>query len=213
MIDVVSVKFNETETNEVVQNGSGGSPEWEEFYASRILNTSGEKRTGPGIMILKASEELLYQDRRAWGLCSKHAELTPVISAICGEVRALLQEWTDFKGWEQLSIKRVIGGPGDGLLLSALGLPDRHGLQDARILITVEEVGKRGTALDQAKELFHLTEREINVVENLMKGWTNKEIGNALGISEQTVKEHMKHVMAKTKTTTRTGILVRVLGL
>jgi len=48
------------------------------------------------------------------------------------------------------------------------------------------------------------------VIEHLAKGWTNKEIANALGITEQTVKEHIKHIMQKTKSTTRTGILAQV---
>ena len=51
------------------------------------------------------------------------------------------------------------------------------------------------------------------MVKNLLKGWTNKEIAHDLAVSEQTVKEHIKHIMAKTKTTTRTGILVQVMQL
>ncbi|MCE7976493.1 MAG: DNA-binding response regulator, partial [Nitrospira sp. NTP1] len=42
------------------------------------------------------------------------------------------------------------------------------------------------------------------------KGWTNKEIANALNITEQTVKEHIKHIMRKTNSTTRTGVLVQI---
>jgi len=78
----------------------------------------------------------------------------------------------------------------------------------------VEELGRRQEAMvDQAKELFRLTTREVAVVQHLLKGWTNKEIANALKVTEQTVKEHIKHIMAKTKTTTRTGVLVQVLRL
>src|SRR5206468_797282 len=99
-------------------------------------------------------------------------------------------------------------------LLRGFGLPDRHYLHQSRILITMEEVGRRQEAVtEQAKELFRLTEREVAVVQNLLKGWTNKEIANQLGVTEQTVKEHIKHIMEKTKTSTRTGILVQVLRL
>ena len=58
-----------------------------------------------------------------------------------------------------------------------------------------------------------MTTREVSVVQHLLKGWTNKEIGSALKVTEQTIKEHIKHIMAKTQTTTRTGILVHVLRL
>ena len=78
-------------------------------------------------------------------------------------------------------------------------------------MITLEELGRRQQlSTDQAKERFQLTNREQSVVENLAKGWTNKEIANALKITEQTVKEHIKHIMRKTNSTTRTGVLVQV---
>lgn len=77
--------------------------------------------------------------------------------------------------------------------------------------MTLEELGRRQQlSTDQAKERFQLTNREQSVVENLAKGWTNKEIANALKITEQTVKEHIKHIMRKTNSTTRTGVLVQI---
>lgn len=117
------------------------------------------------------------------------------------------------KDWEQFQLKRVCGGPKRPVLLRAFALPDQNDIRQSRVLIMMEEVGRRTrAATDRAKELFQLTDREYLVVENLTKGWTNKEIATALGIAEQTVKEHMKHIMQKTKVTTRTGILVQVLG-
>src|SRR5439155_278668 len=60
-------------------------------------------------------------------------------------------------------------------------------------------------------ERFRLTEREQAVVEHLIKGWTNKEIAANIGVAEQTVKEHIKHIMGKTGSTTRTALLVKIL--
>ena len=75
----------------------------------------------------------------------------------------------------------------------------------------MEELARRQQLnTDQAKEKFQLTNREQSVVEHLAKGWTNKEIANTLQITEQTVKEHIKHIMRKTNSTTRTGILVQI---
>jgi hypothetical protein len=42
-----------------------------------------------------------------------------------------------------------------------------------------------------------------------LKGETNKEIATALKVSEQTVKEHIKRLLAKTGITTRTGIVMK----
>ena len=48
------------------------------------------------------------------------------------------------------------------------------------------------------------------VIIYLMLGFTNKEIATRLNLSEYTVKEHLKRIMQKTKTTTRTGLLARM---
>ena len=65
--------------------------------------------------------------------------------------------------------------------------------------------------LVQAKETFHLTAREATVVQHLLKGWTNKEIANEMRLSEQTIKEYLKHISEKTGTTTRTGTAMRII--
>jgi DNA-binding NarL/FixJ family response regulator len=93
------------------------------------------------------------------------------------------------------------------------GRADQAGLERSRILILMDAIETWKEAIAEAKERFSFTAREEDVVQHLLKGWTNKEIANTLGITEQTVKEHIKHVMQKTQTATRTGILVHVLGL
>ena len=181
-----------------------------------------EKRIGPGILILTTSTHLLYKDHRAWDLCAainkddgRTADGLPFcIVELCREVSNLLQIWTDARDWEQIRIKRLIGSPNRPILLCGLGLPDRHGTQQSRILITMDGMGRpQGAIIDQVKDIFRLTDREVTVVQNLLKGWTNKDIAKELGVTEQTVKEHIKHIMTKTRTTTRTGILVQVLRL
>ena len=182
-----------------------------------------DKRMGPGIMMLSFTMQLLYSDRRTWELlgCLNKAPsvkltygmLPPPVTELCGEIRDLLKTRTEATEWEQFRVKRVLGGPERPLLVCGFGLPEQEGSK-SRILLTIEELGRRQEAIiDQAKDLFRLTAREVAVVENLLKGWTNKEIANALKVTEQTVKEHIKHIMAKTKTSTRTAILVQVLRL
>ena len=48
-----------------------------------------------------------------------------------------------------------------------------------------------------------LSQREREIVENLVRGRTNAEIGELLGISEKTVKNHVNHVYAKLHTRNR----------
>ena len=192
--------------------------------ADHHLESIAEKRAGPGILLLSSSMQLMYRDRRTWELCAQinkeqngataNGVLPTAVVELCSEIMKTLQVRTDAKDWEHFRMKRIIGDPKRPILIRGVGLPDRSGIQQARILVTMEEVGRRHAGVtDQAKEMFRLTEREVAVVQNLLKGWTNKEIANELGVTEQTVKEHIKHIMEKTKTTTRTGILVQVLRL
>jgi two-component system nitrate/nitrite response regulator NarL len=49
----------------------------------------------------------------------------------------------------------------------------------------------------------NLTERELQVIQMIAEGFSNKMIGNKLGIAESTVKVHVKHILNKTGLRTR----------
>jgi len=181
-----------------------------------------EQRVGPGIVMLTESLQLLHMDRRAWELGTlitraengkvAHGVLPPAVAELCVEIVRLMRERTEAKDWEQFQIRRTCGGTQHPVLLRGFGLPDRSDFKLSRVLVMMEEVARRkGPTTSEAKERFQLTEREDVVVQKLSRGLTNKEIANELGIAEQTVKEHIKHIMQKTRATTRTGVLVRVL--
>ena len=58
--------------------------------------------------------------------------------------------------------------------------------------------------LAQGPPLPDLTRREVDVLECIATGMTNKEVGVALSISEDTVKLHAKHLFGKLEVTDRT---------
>ena len=189
--------------------------------SSDFIETLVEQRVGPGILLLSPALKLMHMNRRAWELSGKITQaqngkaatgvLPPAVTQLCAEVITALRVRIDAKDWEQVQITRLVGTPSPPVLLRAFGLPDGGDAQRARIFILMEEVTqRRERSPEKARERFHLTAREHEVVGSLAKGHTNKEIANALGITEQTVKEHIKHIMEKTRSTTRTGILARV---
>lgn len=57
-----------------------------------------------------------------------------------------------------------------------------------------------------------LSERELEVVTLLVKGLTNAEIADELGISIETVRKHISHSLEKTGSKTRAGLVGRALG-
>jgi DNA-binding NarL/FixJ family response regulator len=52
------------------------------------------------------------------------------------------------------------------------------------------------------------TERERMVVAAVCKGMTNKQIASELGISENTVKVHLRHVMQMLNARNRTAVAI-----
>jgi DNA-binding NarL/FixJ family response regulator len=63
--------------------------------------------------------------------------------------------------------------------------------------VVADRLAERMTSSD-------LTSRELEVLEQIVKGKSNKEIGTALRISEATVKSHINNLLAKLGVTDRT---------
>jgi DNA-binding CsgD family transcriptional regulator len=173
-------------------------------------------------MLLTDSMQLLYTDRRAWELCQQiiqcqdgkmaNGVLPPAVASLVDHIRKLLTVRTAQKDWEQIQLRRVVPTRHSSVLVCGTALVDQTKAGN-RILIVMHETGVtewQDKVILQAKDRFQLTPRETTVVEHLLKGWTNKEIANAMRLSEQTVKEHFKHIFDKTRATTRTGILMQV---
>jgi DNA-binding CsgD family transcriptional regulator len=57
-----------------------------------------------------------------------------------------------------------------------------------------------------------LSDRELDVLRWLMKGFTNRKIAARPGISIETVRKHVSHTLKKTGTKTRAGLVARALG-
>ena len=58
-----------------------------------------------------------------------------------------------------------------------------------------------------------LTEREMDVLHLLVQGSSNKEVARALQIAEDTVKVHVKHILAKLGVQSRTQAVLYALRL
>ena len=87
---------------------------------------------------------------------------------------------------------------------------------DANFAALVEPIGdplSDSVDLHKAKGLFRLSKREVDVLEALMSGGTDKEIARGLGVSAETVRAYLKSIRAKLGCTTRTAIVSLVHSL
>jgi DNA-binding NarL/FixJ family response regulator len=71
-----------------------------------------------------------------------------------------------------------------------------------------EEIAARLAARDSFEPL---TAREIQVLQELAKGLANKQIADALAITEYTAKDHLKNIMAKLQVADRTEAVTAAL--
>jgi DNA-binding NarL/FixJ family response regulator len=58
-----------------------------------------------------------------------------------------------------------------------------------------------------------LTDREMEVIALVAKGFTNKAIGVQLGISDRTVQGHLAHIFSKLQSGSRTEAVMRAVSL
>jgi DNA-binding NarL/FixJ family response regulator len=189
--------------------------------SSRPVTQDDTLDRGPGLLVFTGTLQLTFMSHEARELSSRltqcsnglvaqgvlPAEVTELSERIC----RLLRERGEGKDREQLQLVRVSRPSSESVLFRAVGIPHADGLQSSLILIFMERIGRQeGGITKQVKWKFGLSDRQAAVVVQLLEGLTNKEIANRLGIAEQTVKEHMKRIMEKTRTTTRTGALMQL---
>ncbi len=185
------------------------------------LQEIADRRMIPGVLLFSGSGDVLFMNSEADALSRqimgvRHgADAPDVLPAevleLCASLRSLLDSPENLMPEGQHEMRRVIGDVQSPVLLRGFPLAPHSEKDEACMLIIMEKIGReRRVVPDQAKDQFRLTDREVEIVKYISEGWTNKEIARHLGISEHTVKEHVRHLLKKTKTTTRTGILAQI---
>jgi len=190
--------------------------------AFMLAEVRAQERTSPGVLVFTASLQLLYMNGEARELTQRlHMARTerPVkgvlpaeVMEFCEGLASALRTRSSPKDLEQLHRTHVTGAPLCPMLLHGFGIPHSTSTREARLLILMEPLSIQSDfAQTRVQERYHLTNREQTIIIYLIQGLTNKEIGCLMEVSEHTVKEHLKHIMKKTHTTTRTGLLSRII--
>jgi DNA-binding CsgD family transcriptional regulator len=81
------------------------------------------------------------------------------------------------------------------------------------VVVLIEKIaGKRELDPALVRNRYAVSERELEVCRLICEGLSNKEIAGRLFISEYTVKDHIKHIMAKLGANSRNQIVANLLG-
>ena len=82
-------------------------------------------------------------------------------------------------------------------------------LYEAISSLVTSRNGHQKPGVSASEGLEALTGREQEVLELVVDGRTNREIGRELGITEDTVKKHMQSILAKLDATSRTSAIAK----
>ena len=148
--------------------------------------------------------KVIWADRRAWELCQRF-NARPGIKPRGKRYSTRIPKALKELGAKALTILKIgersldspllrepISGPNGSLSVCAFGLPGEES-ESTRLLILLEKIGRgEEAAALQAKGIFGLTQREVQVMQHLLKGLSNKAIAYELNVAEQTVKEHLR---------------------
>ena len=171
------------------------------------LTVVGEADDGEQAILLfqKLRPDLVLMDLRMPGK-SGH-EATAHIRRLAEDARILIL--SAFDGDEEIHGALAAGAQGY-VLKSATGeelIPAIHAVAAGKRWIPHNVA----TRLKSRNLFEQLTPREIDVLREVAKGLSNKELADSLGITEHTAKDHLKSILAKLRVADRTQAVTAAL--
>jgi len=97
----------------------------------------------------------------------------------------------------------LTGPDNEPFVVHVMELRGRHG----DIAISIREIG---TDISAFKDRYRLSRREIEVAELVLRGYRNRHIAAALGITPATTKKHLSRIFEKTGVDSRAQLASRL---
>jgi|GEM_PF-1419565 len=182
-----------------------------------------QRRSSPGVILLGQNNDILYINREAKSMLKLLNSGRGCLSA--ADEERFMQKLQQLKertlAEDLLSTHSIEGAPPcevftfRGTSFSCRGIrleDDVHGGKSSAMIL-IEQIKENGHPLRSANTPdVDFTAREGAVVGLIGRGLTNKEIASELGIGIHTVKDHIKHIMGKLGTHTRSGIVAKLMN-
>lgn len=102
----------------------------------------------------------------------------------------------------------VLANDHRGMAKAAAVLRALHGLDSDELYRLIDDALQGRLVTDTVTKPQPFTVREQQVLTGVSDGLTNRQIGTAMGISESTVKTHIRKIFEKTGTRDRAGALI-----
>jgi DNA-binding CsgD family transcriptional regulator len=175
-----------------------------------MRHAESQRSSGVGLLLLNAKLQPVHYNAEAANILGfpKKASQVPSLDAVFPSSVLRLEDVPNPapSGIEFVSGRRRY--------VCRLFMLDPHGSTASKFQPRVVAVLERGVnnsiRMSRVSEKFHLTTRERETVELLLKGLTSREIAQEMNISPNTVKSFLKLAMSKVGATTRTGLIARI---
>lgn len=151
----------------------------------------------------RARPDLVVMDIRMPGPMDGIEACREIRSSVPGVNVLMLTSYGD----ERAVMASILAGAGGFLLkeartqqlVDAIGVVGRGGtILDSKSAATVIQQIRRGNVMsDEDRLASDLSERELKILDLIAEGSTNREIGEALYLSEKTVKHHVSDILSK----------------
>ena len=179
------------------------------------------KRQSPGILIIDRNGQLRYSNQEVLVLLpnlletdregNPQANIPAEILRICTVAKGTTAaDENDLPQDIMTDCSLMVGGKEQVFSLRAFtvgGIGSNR--EDGYIMVLIERVVEKHTYnFEKVQNDHHLSAREMDVIKSLAQGLSNKGIAEKLYISEHTVKDHLKNIMAKMQVSSRNEILV-----
>jgi DNA-binding CsgD family transcriptional regulator len=183
-----------------------------------------DKRSAPGLLLFDLQGRLFYFSQKTLEIIptikfssirssQKTSLWPPALSQLLHEAMGHAKQPKTIKS-NKLSFHSLFFKSNIPYSLRAFLIgPNRKNKESSHILVLTEPIVQgRGMDLENLKQKFNLTKREVEVVKLICGGFSNKKISEKLFVSEYIVKDHLKHIMAKLGANSRNQIVCTLLN-
>jgi DNA-binding CsgD family transcriptional regulator len=181
-----------------------------------------EKNWSTGLILLDESMRLIYMNQKAKEFCRDlrgyptiqdiYFHIPPVLLEDCYALTtALKRSPADCLVLPKHRFVRIKNS--ERFYVSSQVLEKEISSENHRFfMISIEEMSElRRIDQNGLRRIYHLTNREVDIVLHIFKGLRNAEIAERLFVSEITIKKHIQNIFQKVGVETRTALIHRIL--
>ncbi len=155
------------------------------------------RRSAPGILIFDLGGTLKFSNKEASELMASLPDLCETVWTLCCQERSGGDSSEGGEGDRRLAtVYRSDRFPPFAIRVFPVG--EAGSSEAGHLMVLLEKVAEKRTLdLEKAKTRYNLSKRELEVLVLISRGLTCRETSERLFISEQTAKDHVRHIMRK----------------